>query len=680
MSIPYEYRPHNDDAKANIQIEKNVGLASAIVAGKFYGRQSRFVICPDHHVSFRGLPLLAYWDILMLLLLGFVSFVTPFEVAFVDEAGPELFSVNLFTDACFSVDMTLQFFLMYRDEGSGHWVSRHSQIVKHYIKGWFVIDALSIFPFVVVGNAAAESMGSDGTYVNKLRGFKALKLLRALKLVRLLKLSRLAQRWSAEVVIPHLVVTIAQFATILVLSSHWIACVLGMAMAMQEDPSRPPTMKRELERKHPTLQEGEELPTQSVYIACLYWAIMTLSSIGYGDIVPVNDFERGLVSVVMLLGSCLWAFVVGTICGECANISEEASQFRDLRDQLNAIIKTRNVERDLRIRLRQYFNNTRGLRAERNYDTAYDCLSPQLQGELILAANRVWLEKVPWLAWTSREFVTVLVRGFSVRAYAQKEIFGEPMNLYVLQRGVVAVNARVYVTGDIWGEDQVLLFSPALLSLFQPCYSLTFSQVQQLHRSTIEEACLRYPGCAVPIRHAYVRMVFRSAIRFIASKCKSMDFDIDQKMSDQKLKPEDRRHSVRRGSMDILTPIEEIIAIVQGINEEDKGDEGYGIIEKGEEVDLQEAHRQNTSRFAELDAKLDARFRQLEGLVEETLANVRKPGVGTEAAIKFKPSNQTAFRPIAAVGETQPSIRSGRSKSRDSGGVCINGCSMLDEP
>jgi hypothetical protein len=456
-----------------------------------------------------------------------------------------------------------------------------------------------------------------------------------------------------------------------------------MALALQEDASRPPTMLRQIESKHPyPLEDGQPLPTRSLYVACLYWSIMTLTSIGYGDLVPVNDFERGLVSVIMLLGSCLWAYVVGTICGEAANISEEMAQFRDLRDQLNSIIKTRKVNRELRIRLRQYFNNTRTLRAEKNYDTAYDCLSPQLQGELILAANRVWLEKVPWLAWTSRDFIIVLVRGFRVLAHAQREIFGEPMNLYVLQRGVVALNARVLVTGDIWGEDQVLLFSPALLSLFQRCYSLTFSQVQVLHRSTIEEACLRYPGNAIPIRRAYVRQVFRSAIRFIASKAKS-DLDVDQKV-EQKIQPHERRYS-RRKSTDILTPIEEIIAAVQEINDEDPREfGGYGIVEDRELVDLQAAHRETQARFAELDLKLDSRFRLLEGLVEETLAQVRRPGAASsEAGFRFKASNHTAFRPIAPAplpppeaSDLPPSLsRQSRSRTGD-GGVCISGCSM----
>merc|ERR1719387_1212088 len=270
-NLPYEHKPYNADAVEPV-IEKNVGMANVIAAGSFYGRRSRFVICPDSHTTFRGLPLLAYWDLLMLLLLGFVSFVTPFEVAFVDESGvAAFFAANLFIDACFGVDMILQFFLMYRDGGSGHWVSRHSQIVRHYLKGWFVIDALSIFPFVAVGRMAAESVGYGGLYVNKLRAFKFLRLLRALKLVRLLKFGRLAQRWSAEIVIPHLVVTVVQFLAILIVSSHWVACLLGIMMELQEDGTKPYTMKREIEGKHPNFEEGQQLSTYSLYVACLYW-------------------------------------------------------------------------------------------------------------------------------------------------------------------------------------------------------------------------------------------------------------------------------------------------------------------------------------------------------------------------------------------------------------------------
>jgi hypothetical protein len=208
--------------------------------------------------------------------------------------------------------------------------------------------------------------------------------------------------------------------------------------------------------------------------------------------------------------------------------------------------------------------------------------------------------------------------------------------------------------------------------------------VQVLHRSTIEEACLRYPGNAIPIRRAYVRQVFRSAIRFIAAKSLARELDVDQKV-EEKIQPHERRYS-RRKSMDIITPIEEIIAAVQEINDEDPREfGGYGIVENKDHVDLQAAHQETSARFEELDAKLDAKFRVLQGMVEETLTQVRRPGngAGADGAFRFKAPERagSAFRaivPPTEATEIPPPLRNSRSKSRDDGGVCINGCSIPD--
>ena len=56
------------------------------------------------------------------------------------------------------------------------------------------------------------------------------------------------------------------------------------------------------------------------------------------------------------------------------------------------------------------------------------------------------------------------------------EVLGEPRHLYVLEKGLVAVRRRILITNDVWGEDQVLLYSPALLSTHRPAFALTFTQ------------------------------------------------------------------------------------------------------------------------------------------------------------------------------------------------------------
>ena len=93
------------------------------------------------------------WDLLTTMALLFTAAITPFEVAFLEKAestNDGLFIANRLLDVIFVLDMSFQFFLMFRvgrDEGSGtYWEYRLPQIALHYLKGWYALDLLSIFP------------------------------------------------------------------------------------------------------------------------------------------------------------------------------------------------------------------------------------------------------------------------------------------------------------------------------------------------------------------------------------------------------------------------------------------------------------------------------------------------------------------------------------------------------
>merc|ERR1719498_1395317 len=53
---------------------------------------------------------------------------------------------------------------------------------------------------------------------------------------------------------------------------------------------------------------------KEMYPVCLYWAVQTVTTIGYGDAGnPTNYSERILATLAMLVGSILWAYLISMI-------------------------------------------------------------------------------------------------------------------------------------------------------------------------------------------------------------------------------------------------------------------------------------------------------------------------------------------------------------------------------
>lgn len=60
--------------------------------------------------------------------------------------------------------------------------------------------------------------------------------------------------------------------------------------------------------------EGKVQPDRFGSIpAAMYWAVTTLSTVGYGDVVPVTPAGKALAGIVMLFGFCMFALPVGII-------------------------------------------------------------------------------------------------------------------------------------------------------------------------------------------------------------------------------------------------------------------------------------------------------------------------------------------------------------------------------
>lgn len=150
-----------------------------------------------------------------------------------------------------------------------------------------VIDLLSIVPTYL-------SLGLEGT-----QSLLVVRCLRLLRVFRVLKLARLSVEaetlWTAVKASRY---KIGVFVGVV----FTISIIMGTIMYVVEGAAH----------------KISDIPTG------IYWALSTVSTVGYGDIVPVTALGRCITSVLMILGYGLIAVPTGIVSVELAHASRLA--------------------------------------------------------------------------------------------------------------------------------------------------------------------------------------------------------------------------------------------------------------------------------------------------------------------------------------------------------------------
>ena len=259
------------------------------------------------------------WDMITAIALLFTAAVTPFEVGYLPapkRADEPLFIINRIIDCIFIFDMLCAFFLMQRsdvtkDGGSAHeWEMRLPVLAASYIKGWFVIDVMSVAPSIfdilpVMG--AGESAGA----VKTMRTIRALRLI---KLLRLVRTSKVVQRLAAYASMSSFTNTILSLALKFVCAVHMYACIVAIETTLV--PSRLESWMathgycRPVEDGDGFLDadsggvvdaDGVEcVSTGLLYLACLKWAMGLIAGGGLnGPALALALAQNGLSVTVI---------------------------------------------------------------------------------------------------------------------------------------------------------------------------------------------------------------------------------------------------------------------------------------------------------------------------------------------------------------------------------------------
>jgi len=517
------------------RVDTRLRARSASLRARINATKSHCLVDPR---TSKHLPM---WDGVTTLAIMFTAFVTPYEVSFVPSstsASDGLFLVNRLIDLIFIFDMLLAFRLIYSTGDT--WVVDPWRIATHYLRGWFAIDIISVGVSsvdVIAITSASDSGGASN--LNSLRILRALRAVRLIKLVRLLRASRIFKRWESRFAINYTLLEMSKCLIAMLVFSHWAACFWALQAFLLHASPLESWMGNAGYCAATT--EGDQLadvadtavgcpdgmvcradtpgcaclPPGNLYAASLYWAIMTITSIGYGDIgaTPYNAAEQLACCALMLMGAGLWGYVIGTFCGTIANLGPATREFRQNMDDLNEHMTKSDVDKELRVRLREYFFRTRHLLDTSNHTRLLLMMSPKLQSEMVLDVHQKWLRSIWFLSNDAVEaqFLVRLTLSLSPMVLSPFELAPRGF-LYVLCRGFVIVGGDLLIKGMTWGDDVILL--PLAPSLCRPlnAKSIHYSEVYIASWPVFDEALLDFPRSAHHIRRCALRLAMRRQI------------------------------------------------------------------------------------------------------------------------------------------------------------------------
>jgi hypothetical protein len=245
-----------------------------------------------------------------LLLLLYCSFSVPYNIAFETDSGAAGMGASdvadLLINGIFMIDISLTFITAYDNQGC--LVTDFRMIAKNYIFTWFLLDLAGSFPFDMVISFALESDKSgSASNLSGMKLIRMLKLIRAVKFIN--KLNKLKEKEGYEMLGSFIGVSSALFIVIFV--SHLLGCMLIIVASLEPD-------ENWLHHYNPSLQDADNWTR---YITSLYWATVSVTTMGYGDIMPVTHLERMTCIGVALTGAIVFSHCMGLVSSLIAQVS-----------------------------------------------------------------------------------------------------------------------------------------------------------------------------------------------------------------------------------------------------------------------------------------------------------------------------------------------------------------------
>ncbi|KAL7614773.1 hypothetical protein Lser_V15G06872 [Lactuca serriola] len=383
------------------------------------------------------------WEKFILLWAIYSSFFTPMEFGFFRGLPNHFYLLDIFGQTAFFIDIVLLFFVPYRDTRTHKLIYNRNLIALRYLKSHFIFDLLACMPWDNIYTAFGKK--------------EEVRYLLLIRLVRARKVLDFFSKLEKDIRVKYLFSRVLKLIAVELYCTHTAACIFYYLATTLPPNEEEYTWIGSLKLGDYSYSNFRHIDLWTRYITSLYFAIVTMATVGYGDIHAVNLREMIFVMVYVSFDMVLGAYLIGNMTALIVKGSN-TERYRDRMADLLKYMDRNKLGKDIRNQIKDHMR----LQYDSNYtDSAViQDLPTSIRAKISATLYKSYIEKVSLFKECSLEFINHIVTRVHEEFFLPGEV--------IMEQGIVVDQLYFVCHGNL---EEVVIHedgSEEIVSVLKP--------------------------------------------------------------------------------------------------------------------------------------------------------------------------------------------------------------------
>lgn len=400
-------------------------------------------------------------DFLIVLIVVYSVSFLPIRLIFCNVENLDFFFVELVFDLVMGVDFLLGFITGYYDFEENYIVKR-SNMIRNYLTSYFFIDFISGIPFnslsefyiyyyenkqhtnedqYILINGENKLLNSFLDY-NKNKLYRLCKILRIIKFIKIISKNEFIDSFKQKIKftttssagINRMIFFLIYFLII----SHILSCVYIFLGSLSI-----PSWIISINLQNSSFSE--------IYCASLYFNHTTIFTIGYGDVLSKNIYEKSYNILLMVVGIMIYSFAVTSISNIIQQRDENTKNFQRNMEYLNQMRVKYKLKTGLYEKIVRYLKYSKNVNKKDKNELLKE-LPISLRNEMILFMyNNIINSFIFFKNFTNIDFIIKAIMCFKPVRSIKNEIFIKETEfieeMIFIKKGVLSLECSILIEG-----------------------------------------------------------------------------------------------------------------------------------------------------------------------------------------------------------------------------------------